>query len=306
MAQSALRLGTRGSKLARVQAETVAAKLAARGTLCEIVEVKTTGDRILDKTLAEAGGKGLFIKELEEALLGGKIDIAVHSMKDVPIALPLGLAIAAVLPREDPRDAILSNSYSSLDALPPGARVGTSSVRRTALLKRARPDVEAVLLRGNVDTRLAKLDAGQYDAIVLAMAGLKRLGLESRVTAALSPQTWLPALAQGAVGIELDPDNAAAYEVVRALNDRATAMALACERGFQAALDGSCRTSMGGLAEIEDGVLKFRGEVLAPDGSGFEQAGRAIHLGEDPYHEAGHVGREAGLELKPRVKQWLA
>jgi len=306
MAQSTLRLGTRGSTLARVQAAMVAALLAARGIACEIVEVKTSGDRIQDKTLADAGGKGLFTKELEEVLLSGAIDFAVHSMKDVPAALPRGLAIAAVLKREDPADAFLSNAYPSLAALPRGARVGTSSVRRTALVRRARPDIETVLLRGNVDTRLSKLDAGQYHAILLALAGLKRLGLAARATQILSCDSWLPALAQGAIGIEMRTDDAATRAALSPLNDANTEIALACERAFQAALDGSCRTSMGGLAAVADGVLSFRGEVLAPDGSGFEEIDFKVPLGNDAAAEAACAGREAGLALKPRVSHWLA
>jgi hydroxymethylbilane synthase len=250
MSQSSLRLGTRGSKLARVQAGMVARALQQRGIACEIVPVKTTGDRILDRPLADAGGKGLFTKELEEALLSGVIDLAVHSMKDVPTALPEGLTIAAILPREDPSDVVIANRARTLSELPVGARVGTSSVRRKAQILRSRPDLQCVPLRGNVDTRLAKLEAGETDAILLAMAGLKRLGIAHRVTSVLNPEEWLPSLAQGAVGIEIRLSDTRTASLIAAFNDEAVTTELACERAFQAALDGSCRTPIAGLARI--------------------------------------------------------
>jgi hydroxymethylbilane synthase len=301
--QSPLRLGTRGSKLALAQAELVRAALAARGIGCEILPVKTTGDRITDRPLAEVGGKGLFTKELEDALLGGRIDLAVHSMKDVPVALPDGLQIAALLPREDPRDAFLSNIASGLADLPHGARVGSSSVRRQAQVRRARPDLQVLPLRGNVDTRLGKLMQGDYDAILLALAGLKRLGLEARATALLPLDEWLPALSQGAIGIEVRSDDRAACDAVIPLNDEPTAMALACERAFQQALDGSCTTAIGGIATCENGILRFRGEVLAPDGS--DHADVAIEQHVTAVEEAGEAGRVAGVSIKPRAAQWL-
>jgi hydroxymethylbilane synthase len=306
MSQSSLplRLGTRGSRLALQQANLVREALAARGIDCELVTLRTTGDRIQDRPLAAAGGKGLFTKELEEALLDGRIDLAVHSMKDVPVVLPAGLSIIALLPREDARDAFVSPLAGSLAELPPGARVGTSSVRRQAQVARARPDVEIALLRGNVDTRLAKLDAGEFDAILLALAGLKRLGLEARATAVLGLDGWLPALSQGAIGIEMRSDHARSA-AVRGLNDGATAVALACERAFQAALDGSCTTPIGGFARFADGELRFRGEVIAPDGSGFADTMLAQRLGNDPEAEAAELGRNVGLALKPRAAQWL-
>jgi len=300
-----LRLGTRGSRLALVQAEMVRAALAGLGADCAVVPVKTTGDRIQDKSLADAGGKGLFTKELEEALLQGEIDLAVHSMKDVPTTLPPGLAIAALLPREDPREAFLSLKAKTIAALPKGARVGTSSVRRQAQLLRARSDLRPVLLRGNVDTRLAKLDAGEFDAILLALAGLKRLGRADRATLVLDTETWLPSLAQGAIGIEIREDDAAARAVISKLNDRPTEIALACERAFQAALDGTCRTSIAGLATVSGSALKFRGEVLAPDGSGYVDTAIEVTLGSDPVGEAADAGREAGLDLKPDAAEWL-
>src|SRR5437763_4557377 len=245
MPQSTLRLGTRGSKLALAQAALVRAALAALDIGCEIVTVRTTGDRIQDRPLAAAGGKGLFVKELEDALLGQRIDVAVHSMKDLPAVLPAGLEIAAVLPREDPRDAFISSRAESLGALPAGTRIGTSSVRRRAQVARLRPDLEPVLLRGNVDTRLAKLDGGEIDAVLLAHAGLKRLGLEDRATLVLPVEAWLPALSQGAIGTEVR-EHDAAVGCLAALNHLPTAIALACERAFQVALDGSCATPIGG------------------------------------------------------------
>jgi hydroxymethylbilane synthase len=305
MSQSSLRLGTRGSKLARVQAGMVARALQQRGTACEIVPVKTTGDRILDRPLADAGGKGLFTKELEEALLCDAIDLAVHSMKDVPTALPEGLSLAAILPREDPSDVFIAKRARTLLELPVGARVGTSSVRRKAQILRARPDIECVPLRGNVDTRLAKLEAGETDAILLAMAGLKRLGLADRVTSVLSTEVWLPSLAQGAVGLEIRKSDARTASLIGALNDEIAATELACERAFQAALDGSCRTPIAGLARIEAGRLRFRGEVIAPDGSDFAATDFQIQLGTDPRQDAARAGREAGTALLPRAARWL-
>lgn len=302
--QNPLRLGTRGSRLALVQATMVRDALAARGIACELVPVRTTGDRIQDRPLAEAGGKGLFTRELDEALLDERIDLAVHSMKDVPVALPSGLAIAAVRPREDARDAFVSNRFASLADLPSAARVGTSSVRRQALAARARPDAQILSLRGNVDTRLAKLDAGDFDAIILALAGLKRLGRTARATLVLGIDEWLPALSQGAIGIEVrsgDPRTAAVSE----LNDLATAVALACERAFQAALDGSCSSAMGGFATFAEGRLRFRGEVLAPDGTDAAEIALERKLGSDPEGEAAQLGRDAGLQLKPRAAPWL-
>jgi hydroxymethylbilane synthase len=298
-----LRIGTRGSKLALVQANMVADLLRAKGAASEIVVLKTTGDRILDRPLADAGGKGLFVKELEDALLSGTIDLAVHSMKDVPVRLPPGLEIAALLPREDPRDVLVSNKARTLAELPKGAKLGTSSVRRAAQVARARPDLECVLLRGNVDTRLAKLDAGEMDAMLLALAGLKRLGLEQRATQMLDD--FLPALAQGAIGIEIRETDTLAREIVTQLNHFGTEIALTCERAFQATLGGSCHSPMAGLATYANGTLRFRGEVLAPDGSEFVQTEIETALSKDAREEAGRAGREAGLSIRPRAEQWL-
>jgi len=299
-----LRIGTRGSKLARAQTDMVLALLSPAE--CEVVPIRTSGDRIQDRSLADAGGKGLFTKELEEALLDGRIDLAVHSMKDVPTIFPEGLGIAALLQREDPRDAFLSHRAHSLMELPKGARIGTSSVRRHAQVLRARPDLEIVLLRGNVDTRLAKLDAGALDAILLAYAGLKRLGLEGRATSLLSPDDWLPALGQGAVGVEIRKDDVRTASIVAPLNDNATAVALACERAFQSALDGSCRTPIAGLATCTNDRLLFRGEVLAPDGGDFVVSELDKMLNADAVRDAESAGWELGLALKPRAARWLA
>jgi len=306
MAESALRIGTRGSRLARVQADMVARALAATGTPCQIVPIKTTGDRILDRPLADAGGKGLFTKELEEALLAETIDIAVHSMKDVPVALPPGLGIAAVLEREDPADVFVSAVARSLRALPAGARVGTSSVRRAAQLRRARPDLVPVLLRGNVDTRLKKLDDGEMEAVILALAGLKRLGLQARAVDILPTDEWLPSLAQGAVGIEIRANDGRSAAAVSPLEHAPTAIALACERAFQQALDGSCKTPIAGLATLNGGRLWFRGEVLAPDGSDFAAIGFDRDLVDCGKLEAARAGREAGVVLQPQAAKWLA
>lgn len=304
MPQSPLRIGTRGSRLAIAQASLVREALEAHDIASQLVTVRTTGDRIQDRPLAALGGKGLFTKELEEALLGNAIDLAVHSMKDVPVLLPERLQIRAVLRREDPRDAFVSHRAGSLAELPSGARIGTSSVRRQAQVSRSRPDLEIIPLRGNVDTRITKLDGGEFDAILLACAGLRRLGLEGRVTALMPLQTWLPALSQGAIGIETRRHDDWLH-FLSPLHHSPTAIAVSCERAFQAALDGSCTTPIGGFASYSDGKLSFRGEVLAPDGSGY--ADTAFNIVRDNLSEEGAaaLGREAGLTLKPRVAQWL-
>lgn len=280
--------------------------LGAKGAACEIVVLKTSGDRIQDRSLADAGGKGLFVKELEDALLKNEIDLAVHSMKDVPTVLPPGLVLSAFLEREDPSEAFFSHKAKSLAELPQGAKVGTSSVRRHAQVLRARPDLLVVLLRGNVDTRLKKLDDGEMDAIFLALAGLKRLGLQARATQVLNPADWLPSLGQGVIGIEIRETDTHAREIITQLNHKPTEIALTCERAFQNALDGSCRTPIAGLATISGDTLSFHGEVLAPDGRDAAQSSFKVALGNDPRREAARAGREAGEALKPRVAQWLA
>lgn len=300
-----IRIGTRGSRLALTQAGIVRDLLAAQGHDSEVVIVKTSGDRIQDRPLADAGGKGLFTKELEEALFAAEADIAVHSMKDVPTHLPDGLMLGAFLPREDPRDVLIATQPLTLASLPAGAVIGTSSVRRRAQLLRARRDVEAVILRGNVDTRLSKVESGAFVAAILALAGLKRLGLQDRATTILDPSTWLPSPAQGAIGIELRSDDATTREAIAKLNYEPTAIALACERAFLGALDGSCRTPIAALATIDGDQLNFHGEVLAPDGSDSVETSFRRKLGSDPLDDAGQWGREAGLLLHPRAAQWL-
>ena len=280
--------------------------LRAKGITCEIVPIRTTGDRILDRPLAEAGGKGLFTKELEEALLADTIDIAVHSMKDVPAFLPAGLVIGAILPREDPADVLVASGARTLAELPAGARVGTSSVRRRAQLLRVRADLDCLFVRGNVDTRLAKLDSGGMEAIILALAGLKRLGLAERATAVLSPDEWLPSLGQGAVGIEIRAGDARAAAAIAPLDDAPASIALACERAFQGALDGTCRTPIAGLATLDGETLSFRGEVIAPDGSEYAGTEFRIALGGDAKTQATEAGRKAGEALRPRAARWLA
>jgi len=301
-----LRLGTRGSPLALAQAREVRARLAAAHAdlepeaAVEIVVIKTTGDAVQDRTLAEIGGKGLFTKEIEEALIEGRIDAAVHSMKDMPTWLPEGLAIGAVLPREDPRDALFSSHGDSLAALPKGAVLGTASLRRQAQVLLVRPDVKVVPLRGNVQTRLRKLAEGEVDATLLAVAGLKRLGMAERITAVLEPEVMLPAVAQGAIGVETRADDAETRGFLEALNDRTSALRVAAERACLEVLDGSCRTPIAALAETvgaetgEDGAeIRLRALVCLPDGS---QAHRAERRGT--IADAVALGRDAGAELR--------
>ena len=232
----------------------------------EIVVIKTTGDKVQDRTLAEIGGKGLFTKEIEEALFDRTIDLAVHSMKDVATRLPDGLVIDCFLPREDPRDALIG--AASLDALAPGARVGTASLRRGAQVRARRPDLVVEPLRGNVGTRLSRIAEGAFDATFLALAGLRRLGMADKADAVLEPEVMLPSIAQGIVGVEIRADDAATAALLAPLNDEAAAVAATCERAFLAMLDGSCRTPIAGLARLDAvGGLHFLGETLAPDGS---------------------------------------
>ena len=296
-ATSILRIGSRGSPLALVQAREVAGRLAkACGLAPERIEIKTirtTGDMIVDRPLADAGGKGLFTKEIEEALLSGAIDLAVHSSKDMPTFLPAGLLLAAFLPREDPRDAFVSRTAKSLHELPQGAVVGTASPRRQALIKRLRPDLAIVPLRGNVETRLRKIENGDADATVLALAGLKRLGLAAAATAVLDLDEFLPAVGQGAIGIETRDDDAKTLALVDAINDADTATALTAERAFLAVLDGSCRTPIAGHARVIDGVVRFRGLIAKTDGSEALEVSR-----EGSRADAAALGADAGRELK--------
>ena len=263
------RLGTRKSQLALWQAHYVRDALTRHhpGLRVELVTMTTEGDRILDRSLAKVGGKGLFIKELEQGLLENRIDIAVHSMKDVTATLPPGLHLSVVCEREDPRDAFISNHYATLDALPRGARVGTSSLRRQCQLREAYPHFEIVTLRGNVNTRLAKLDAGEFDAILLAVAGIKRLGMEERIRERLDPSVSLPAVGQGAVCIECRETDAATNELLAPLNHRETQIRVAAERAMNAHLEGGCQVPIGGYAELHGDQLHLRGLVGEPDGS---------------------------------------
>jgi hydroxymethylbilane synthase len=264
-----LRIATRKSQLALWQAEHVATLLRAAhaGLEIELVPIVTQGDRIQDRSLAAIGGKGLFIKELEVALEEKRADIAVHSMKDLPGDLPAGLAIAAVLERADARDALVAAAAARFEDLPRGARVGTSSLRRQAQLLAARPDVKIQALRGNVDTRLRRLDAGEMDAIVLACAGLIRLGLESRISTRLDPKICLPAVAQGVIGLECRGADSRTLRLVAVLNHEATRIAMDAERAFAHQLGGSCQSPIAAHAELEGKRLTLTGLVAEPDGS---------------------------------------
>jgi hydroxymethylbilane synthase len=295
-----LRIGTRGSPLALAQATQVRAGLAAaHGVAPERIAlevIRTTGDVIRDRPLAEVGGKGLFTKEIEEALLAGAVDLAVHSAKDMPTELPGGLAIAAALEREDPRDVFISRKAKTPRELRHGAVVGTASLRRQAQVLRLRPDLKVVPFRGNVETRLRKLDAGEVDATLLALAGLKRLGLADAATAILPVDEFLPAVGQGIIAVETRADDTRTRDLLAAIDHCESATALACERAFLAVLDGSCRTPIAGHATISAGRLAFRGLIAKPDGSAhFETA----HTGAVADSVA--LGTDAGRELKSRA-----
>lgn len=294
-----LRLGTRGSPLALAQANETAQRLTDAHGLepgrVEIVPIRTTGDRIRDRPLSEAGGKSLFTKEIEDALAAGDIDIAVHSAKDLPTLLPPGLALAAFLPREDVRDAFLSPKAATLDGLPRGAVLGTSSLRRRALSLRLRPDLSVVEFRGNVETRLQKLADGVADATLLAAAGLKRLGLIDRATSFTDPLLFLPAVGQGAIVVEARADDRRTNALLAAINHGETEICLRAERAFLAALDGSCRTPIGGLARLDAGRIAFRGIIVRPDGSEAHEVARA-----GTPRDAVLIGRDAGEELVRR------
>jgi hydroxymethylbilane synthase len=295
-----LRIGTRGSPLALAQAHEVRRRLAAAHAVdeaaIEIKVIKTTGDAIQNRPLVEIGGKGLFTKEIEQALLDQAIDVAVHSAKDIPGFLPDGLMLAVCLPREDARDAFISRKAKSFAALARGVVVGTASPRRQAMVKRLRPDLQVVPLRGNVETRLKKLDAGEVDATLLAMAGLNRLGLAEAATAPLDLDDFVPAVGQGVVALETRAADAPTRQKLAPIGDAAAATALLAERAFLAVLEGSCRTPIAGHARIEGGVVRFRGLIARPDGSAAfdtERRGAAA--------EAEALGRDAGRELKARA-----
>ena len=296
----ALVIGTRGSPLALVQARQVRDRLAAaHGVAVDAIElevIRTTGDIIRDRPLADLGGKGLFTKEIEEALLAGAIDLAVHSAKDMPTILPPGLMIAAALPREDARDVFISRKSATLGDLPEGATVGTASLRRQALVKRLRPDLAVVALRGNVETRLRKLDAGEVDATLLALAGLRRLGRAEAATAVLALDEFLPAVGQGIIAIEARADDARTLALLAAVDHPDSATALACERAFLAVLDGSCRTPIAGHATVAAGRLQFRGLIAKPDGSEVLEARR-----DGDAADAVGLGADAGRELRARA-----
>jgi len=292
--QQLLRIGTRGSALALWQARHVAARLAALpgAPPTEIVEIRTQGDHVLDLPLSQVEGKAFFTKEIEEALLEGRVDLAVHSLKDLPTELPAGLALGAVLEREDPRDVLLTRDGTRFEELPPGAVVGTSSLRRRALLARWRPDVDLAELRGNVGTRVRKLDEGHYDAIVLAAAGVKRLGLEERISEYLPVDRVPPAVAQGAVAVEVRDGDARVIAVVGRLDHAATRAAAAAERALLNALEGGCQVPVGALAAIEAGELALRATICSLDGARSVCGRRA-----GPVVDAAALGRALANDL---------
>lgn len=264
-----VRIATRKSPLALWQAEFVRDELLARNPdlQVELVKMVTQGDKILDTPLAKVGGKGLFVKELEQGMLRGDADIAVHSMKDVPVAFPEGLHLAVICEREDPRDAFVSNTFASINELPEGARVGTSSLRRMCQVSAARPDLQILDLRGNVNTRLRKLDEGEYDAIILACAGLKRLGFDERIRNHLDPSFSLPAIGQGAVGIECRSDDDFINGLIAPLTHEKTRTCVLAERAMNHRLEGGCQVPIGGYAELDGNTLFMRALVGRPDGS---------------------------------------
>ena len=284
-----VRIGTRGSPLALAQARIVAQAL---NRPCEIVVVKTTGDHILDRPLAEVGGKGLFTKEIEDKLLDGSIDIAVHSMKDMPTELPKGLVMGAMLERADPRDALLARGATCIAELRRGAHVGTASLRRAAQLSAKRPDLRISTLRGSVQTRIRRVEEGAFDATLLAEAGLERLGLDSSLREPLSIEEMLPAVAQGAIGIECHDERAEVRSMLAAIDHPATSLCVEAERAFLRALDGSCRTPIAGHARLIDGRVEFRGLLAKPDGTAVHrrQASAAADM-------AVEMGRKLGEEL---------
>jgi len=302
-----LRIGTRGSPLALAQAHETRERLAAAfpdlagPDAIEIVIIKTTGDLVLDKPLAQIGGKGLFTKEIDEAMLDGRIDLAVHSMKDVPTLLPDDIVLPCILPREDVRDAFISSKAARLLDLPQGAVVGTASLRRGAQILARRPDLQVVSFRGNVQSRLRKLSEGVVDATLLALAGLRRLGMAEHATEILEPDFMLPAVAQGAIGITCRADDARALTLLAALDHAPSHVQVLAERAFLALLDGSCRTPIAALAQLDgQGGLSFRGLVVRPDGSEVLEtrlSGRAA--------DAEAIGRAAGEEIKARAGEIL-
>jgi len=264
-----LKIGTRGSRLAVSQSEWVKGQIEAAhpDIRVELISIRTKGDKIIDSPLSMIGGKGLFVKEIEEALLREDVDLAVHSIKDVPAVLPEGLCLPVFPEREDPRDAFISREYDTLSALPEGASIGTGSLRRSSQLLMIRPDLKIIPLRGNVDTRIKRLDAGDLKAIILAAAGLKRLGLSSRIRQFLSPDAFLPAIGQGALGLEIRRDDDRVLDMLRALNHRTTELAVRAERAFLKRLEGGCQVPIAGHGRIEGGDIILKGMVAEPDGT---------------------------------------
>lgn len=298
-----LKIGTRGSPLALAMTHIVIAALQEKypALLCEVVKIVTTGDKIQDRPLSEAGGKGLFTKEIEEALLAGMIDCAMHSMKDMPTQLPDGLEIACLLPREDPRDAFFSLKAKTLDDLPPGAVVGTSSLRRQAIVLARRPDLKVVTFRGNVDTRLKKLNDGVVDATLLAVAGLKRLGQAHLIQNILPPDVMLPAVAQGAMGIEVRTDDTAVKELLAIIHCQQTELQVTAERAFLEVMDGSCKTPLAALMSTPDQHGQSRLDILVarPDGSDVKKA--TYLQGVSAVAEARKLGLHAGQDIKAQL-----
>lgn len=301
-----LKLGTRGSALALIQTELVIAALKARHPrlVCEIVKIVTSGDKTQGQNLPlpeNSGGKGLFLKEIEEALLRGDIDCAVHSMKDVPGHLPPGLAIPYLLPREDPRDAFFSNKAKDIDSLPQGAVVGSTSPRRAALLLARRPDLKIVTFRGNVDTRLKKLDAGDVDATLLAVAGLKRLGQEHRIRSILEPDVMLPAVAQGAIGVEVRENDAATAALLSPIHCAVTGLRVTAERAFLKTMDGSCRTPLAALMSEPDTQGRARFEALAASPDGRKIARVQYMMAVQSPSDAERLGRKAAEDVQEQM-----
>jgi hydroxymethylbilane synthase len=294
------RIGTRGSALAMAQAHETRDRLVAAHGLpanaFEIVPISTSGDRIQDRPLSEVGGKGLFTKEIEEALLDGRIDFAVHSSKDMATVLPAGLELSVFLPREDPRDAFIGRAVLAIAELPDGATIGSSSLRRQALLRRIRPDVRVVTFRGNVQTRLRKLEEGQVDGTLLANAGLRRLGLDQVITELLPVESFPPAPGQGAICVETRTGDRRIAELLAPINHAPTCAALACERAFLATLDGSCRTPIAGYATVDGELLRFSGLVITPDGREWYDI-----AAEGSIVDANRIGRDAGAAIRARA-----
>ena len=306
LADRTLRIGTRGSPLARIQAGELRACLIERGGIdpdrIAIVVIRTAGDAVRDRPLHEVGGKGLFVREIDQALLAGTIDMAVHSMKDRPGVGPAGIGTCCFLPREDVRDAFVALDHPSLCDLPYGARVGTSSPRRRSQILRLRPDLELCGFRGNVQTRLDRLHRGEAVATVLAVAGLNRLGLAHHATLAMTPDDMLPAIGQGAVGVDARMDDTPVVMLLTALSDRQTGIQLRAERALLKGLGGSCRTAVAGLAELTPTGLRLRGEVLSPDGSDCVKGEM-----RGPSTQAGRLGQDLAVQLReaPGAERWL-